>query len=158
MSTGFTNTIKATTPLEITASTPLDVTASTPLEVTTAGTTSLNITAGTNTPSTDAFGRWRTSDPVTIFDSTMQYDATPLFWETVLVGGASVAHLPNESSLNLTCGTANNDSVIRQTYEYFRYQPGKSQLIVMTAVFGIGKANNTKRIGYFDASNGAFFE
>jgi len=32
-------------------------------------------------PSVDAFGRWRTSEPTTIFDSKLLYDAQPLLWD-----------------------------------------------------------------------------
>lgn len=106
----------------------------------------------------DAFSRLRTSNPVTVFDTQHQYDTTPLKWETALTGGASITHLPNESSIALTCGTASGDKVIRQTKRYIRYQSGKSSLIVNTGVLGAAKTNVRKRIGYFDASNGIFFE
>jgi hypothetical protein len=108
--------------------------------------------------SVDAFARWRTSEPVTIFESQLQYDEQPILWETSLTGGASTSFLTDESSLELTCGTADGDSVIRQTYQYYRYQPGKAQHIICTGVFGDAKANVEKRIGYFDGYNGVFFE
>jgi len=50
------------------------------------------------------------------------------------------------------------DKVARQTYEYYRYEPGKSQLAVMTATFGPSTTGIRKRVGYFDAENGVFFE
>jgi hypothetical protein len=58
----------------------------------------------------------------------------------------------------LRCTTTDGDKVIRQTNQYFRYQPGKSQLVLMTGVMGAAKANVRQRIGYFDAANGIFFE
>lgn len=106
----------------------------------------------------DAYSRIRVSNPVSIFESQLQYDDQPFFWETVTTGGGTTAHLPDESSLELTCGTADGDSVTRQTFQYFRYQPGKSQLISFTALFGEPKTNVIKRAGYFDGYNGICFE
>lgn len=106
----------------------------------------------------DAFGRSRVSEPFNLFDTQLQYSASPLFWETVAVGGGTATHLPNESAVRMRVTTANNDSVIRQSKRYHRYQPGKSQLILMTGVMGAAKANVRQRIGYFDAANGVFFE
>lgn len=72
--------------------------------------------------------------------------------------GASVTHLPNESSVQLQVGTGIGEFVIRQSYRYMPYIPGSSQGITMTGVLGRGKANVTKRIGYFDNNDGLFFE
>lgn len=106
----------------------------------------------------DAFNRLRISNPVTLFDGTLQYNSLPLFFETVLTGSASVTHLPNESSLKMSCTTASGDKVIRQSKCYIRYQPGKSQLVELTAIMGAKKSNVRQRIGYFDNNNGLFFE
>jgi hypothetical protein len=113
---------------------------------------------GADSPTVDAFGRWRVSDPVTTFDSTLQYNTNPLQWEDILNGG-TVTHAPNSSgaTLSTAAGTSGNYAY-RQTRSYMRYQPGKSQLIVMTGVMGALKANVRQRVGYFDASDGAFFE
>ena len=51
-----------------------------------------------------------------------------------------------------------SDVIIRQTRRYFRYQPGKSQLILATFVMDSPNAACTQRVGYFDAQNGIFFE
>jgi hypothetical protein len=106
----------------------------------------------------DAFGRGRVSTPFTLFDTVNQYNESPLFWETKTVGGGSITHLPNESSVQMDVGTASGDSVIRQSKGYIRYQPGKSQLIMLTGVLGTGQANQVKRAGYFDDENGIFVE
>lgn len=108
--------------------------------------------------SVDSFARLRTSSPVTIFDSQNQYDLQPLLWENILNNG-SVTHLPNESSAQLsTGGTTSGNYAYRQTRQYHRYQPGKSQLILFTMVMGALKANVRQRAGYFDDQNGIFFE
>lgn len=105
----------------------------------------------------DAFHRLRVSNPVTLFDTQQQYNLQPLIWETsVSSTAASATHLPDESSAKLSVAAGTN--VTRQTYEYFRYQPGKSQLIMLTGVLGAAQAGVTKRLGYYDDENGFFFE
>lgn len=110
--------------------------------------------------STDAFARLRISSPLTLFDSLQQYGDNAAVWENATTGTGSVSYLPNESTIQLsTGGTASGAKVIRQTRESFRYQPGKSQLIVITFVFdGGAKANVRWRAGYFDTGDGFFFE
>ena len=107
----------------------------------------------------DAFGRMRVSDPVTVFDSGHQYLVNPLVWETITAGTGSVSHLPDESTALLsTGGTASGARAALQTKAYHRYQPGKSQLVMQTAVFGEPAENVVRRYGYFDDENGLFFE
>lgn len=112
-----------------------------------------------NTPQMDAFERLRVSTPTTLFDSIQEYDTNPLFWDSTVSGGGTITHLPNESSVQMSTGDGTSGSKAhRFTREYFRYQPGKSQFILMTAVMGALKANVRQRIGYFTANNGLFFE
>lgn len=106
----------------------------------------------------DAFGRLRTSDPVTVFDYQSEYDKGLLLWEETTVGSGSAAHDANEACVDMTVTTASGDKVSRQTIQYHRYQPGKSQLIMMTFVFAAGQANTDQRVGYFDDDNGIFLE
>lgn len=107
----------------------------------------------------DAFSRLRMSEPITIFDSDMEYDKQPLIWNEATNGASSEAtHLPNESSVLLSIGTASDDYVIRQTREYFRYQPGKSHLMLITFVFGSPQTNTKKLAGYFNDQNGIYLE
>lgn len=106
----------------------------------------------------DAFGRLRVSNPTSRFDTQLQYDAGPMFWEVSTVGGGGETHNPDHSAVDLTVGTASGDKVTRQTRSYLRYQPGKSQFILLTGALGTGRANVSQRIGYFDDDNGIFFE
>ena len=80
---------------------------------------------------TDAFGRFPVSNPVTLFDYQSQYDAGPLFWETKLTGTATAQFNGPTAEVDLTVA-ADGDKATRQTRQYFRYQPGKSQLVMMT--------------------------
>lgn len=109
-----------------------------------------------NNPAQDAFQRLRISNPVTIFDSQLQYDGQPLLWETQTAGGGSETHIPAESAVTLDVGTADGDRAIRQTREYMRYQPGKSQLVLLTGVLGAAQTGTEKLIGYGDDDNGIF--
>ena len=105
----------------------------------------------------DAFGRARVSDPQTLFDFQAEYDNGPLFWQEVTAGSATVAHNANEAAIDLAV-TGNGDVAIRQTKQYHRYQPGKSQLCLFTFVMAPAAANLTQRVGYFDQDNGVFLE
>lgn len=105
----------------------------------------------------DAFGRHRVSNPFDVFEVQHEYNTNPLIWADTPVGGATIAHLPNESSVRMRCGTASGDSAVRQSKRYFRYKPGKSQMIVMTANIGTKKANVRQRLGLFDANDGVLF-
>jgi len=105
----------------------------------------------------DAFGRIRTSTPHTLFDSQHQ-DVENDKWDTLIVGSGTKTHLPDESTIKLEIGTANNDSIIRETLRTMPYQPGKSLLIMNTFVMGEPKANVVQRTGYFTSNNGIYLE
>lgn len=109
--------------------------------------------------SLDAFGRLRVSNSVGLFDSQLQYDLHRILWENKITntsGSASVTHDADSSSAIMSVNA--NDTIVRQTRQYFRYQPGKSQKETITFVFGSSDANVTKRAGYFDDDNGVFIE
>jgi hypothetical protein len=112
-----------------------------------------------NNFSLDAFARTRVSQPNALFDSKMLYDKMPLFWDESIVAGGSSTHSPLTASVTMTTGTIGQvGSVIRQTKMRFNYQPGRSQLIIMSAVLGAGVSGVRKRVGYFDDNNGLFFQ
>ena len=106
----------------------------------------------------DAFGRLRVSSPTNLWTSEFQYNLHPLYFDEITVTGGSVAHLPNESAAGLTVDTQSGASAILQTFEYFRYQPGKSHAVAMTFVAGTLQTDTDMRIGYFDDDNGLFLE
>jgi len=107
--------------------------------------------------SADAFGRARVSEAVCLFDAQFQYDNQPLIFQTQVVGG-SVTKTSGESSLTLsTGGTTQYNFATNQTKPYMRYEPGKSQLIMMTGILGAQTANVRTEIGYSDANDGVFF-
>lgn len=105
----------------------------------------------------DAFGRLRIAEPYTLFDSQHQ-DVENDKWDTLITGSGTKTHLPNESAIKLEIGTANNDSIIRETLRTMPYQPGKSLLIMNTFAMGTPKANVVQRLGYYSANNGIYIE
>ena len=118
------------------------------------GKVDIDVAAG---PSGDAFGRLRVTSPFTLLDAQHQYNESPLFMADWASGGG-ITHLPNESGVQLTSnGTAGN-YCRWQSRRYMRYQPGKSQLIIMTGALGTPEAGVRRRMGYFDNEDGLFVE
>lgn len=111
-----------------------------------------------DTPASDAFGRLRVSDPQNVFDNKSIYDKNPLFWSEYQSGGAPVpAWQANKTQVDITVTGASQRS-LRQTKEYFTYQPGKSLFIKMTGYMSPSTRGLTQRIGYFDDQNGIWFQ
>ena len=106
----------------------------------------------------DAFGRLRISDPVTLFDSQNQYDLQPWLWAEDLTSGATIVHDADGASATMDVTGTTGSKAIRQTRNYNRYQPGKSQEILITFDTGSLTSGTRARIGYFDDKNGIFLE
>jgi len=108
-------------------------------------------------PSLDAFGRLRVSNPQTIFDSKLVYDAQPLYWAEAQAGGAA-AGVWNGANARVRLTATTGQTSKRQTRRYFNYQPGKSQLIFQTFCMGPAVSGAIIRIGCFDDDNGIYFQ
>lgn len=106
----------------------------------------------------DLFGRTKSSQPVTLFDSTHIYQDDGLFFDDISGTGASVSYLINQSSATLNVGTAANERVYRESCRVFTYQPGKSLEVMQTFVFNPAKTNLRQRVGYFSSENGFYLE
>lgn len=109
----------------------------------------------------DAFGRLRTSDPETIFDSKQIFDNQALFWDDQEESGSgtSSTHSANAARSRLAVSATTAGKRTRQTFMRFNYQPGKSQLILMTAVMSsAGASGITASVGLFDDNDGIFFQ
>lgn len=104
-----------------------------------------------DSPSIDAFSRLRISAPATLFESTFTYDLHPLLYEQITSSG-SIAHDPTNSAADLSISSATGLAAM-QSYQWIKYQPGKSQMIFCTFTFGSAAANVTRRIGLFNATN-----
>lgn len=110
-----------------------------------------------DSPSTDAFGRLRVSNPFTEFDSNFEYDTQSVRWLQSATGSASVSHNANRASVKLKLGVNAGNLIRRKTRTRFRYQPGKSLQVICTFVME-QKAAVSQRVGYFDTQNGVFLE
>ena len=119
--------------------------------------------------SIDAFGRWRVSNPQTLFDSKNIFnddglsdnaENQALFYDNVQTSGSGTktTYRSNESSQRISVSATTAGTRVRQSLQRFNYQPGKSQLIFCTFNLISLDANITKRVGYFDNSNGIFLE
>jgi hypothetical protein len=115
------------------------------------------VISGFSGATSDAFGRLRVSEPYTLFDTNNRYYDHQQF-STAISGTANVVYVENQSSFQLNVGTTNGDSVIRETMKVFPYQPGKSQLTLLTSCMNTPKTNLRQRVGLFGASDGVFFE
>ena len=111
--------------------------------------------------SNDAFGRLRTSQPHTLFDSSLRYGDNTDKWsesETDNSGNSGSAHNANQGLMDITVGESSGDSIIRETKRVFSYQPGKSLLVLNTFVMNSPKTYLRQRVGYFGAENGVYLE
>jgi len=117
-------------------------------------------TYAADTASIDAFDRWRTSEPETLFDSKLIFDDGGLFWDDVQESGSGTAsaHDSDNAHVTISVGATTAGKRTRQTYRHFNYQPGKSQLILMTFLSGASSSGNTKLIGYGNDDNGLFLK
>ncbi len=108
----------------------------------------------------DAFARLRMTQPETIFDSKQIADKQPLFFDDQAVSGAGTSSTYNTNQASTTLAVSNLTAGlrVRQTFQRFNYQPGKSFLFIRTGVFGTAGTGITKRLGLFDERNGLFFE
>jgi hypothetical protein len=105
----------------------------------------------------DSFSRMRVSNPQSIFSSLLQYDLDPIQWESGATGTGVAPAYSGSDRMGLLSTAAGNGTSYMQTYEYHPYQPGKSQLILITGVLGDAVANVRKETGYFDAANGIIY-
>lgn len=104
----------------------------------------------------DAFGRFRTSDPYTLFDSFHRYQDNGRI--SSYTNNATVTHEAYSSSVLMTVNGTLNSEAIRESSRVMAYQPGKSLLILETFCFAPARAGLRQRYGYFDTNNGLFLE
>lgn len=106
---------------------------------------------------TDAFGRVRVSQPLTLFDSSHRYADNGL-WNTLSTNGGTATFSPNEGLVDLSVNGANGSQVLRETTKVFSYQPGKSLLVFNTFVMAPAQTGLRQRVGYFGINNGIYIE
>lgn len=108
----------------------------------------------------DSFGRLRVSNPTGVFDCQLTYGLQPILMEPITAeSGATITHdATNRNALMTFSSTPTGGKAYMQTFQHFRYQPGKSQLVLITFNFLEAKANVLKFAGYSDGTNGIEFQ
>lgn len=104
----------------------------------------------------DAFGRARSSQPYTLFDSFHRYQDNGKISEKA-VGGTSTHNL-NAGLVECTIDGISGSHIYRESTKVFAYQPGKSLQILQTYIMSPHKTGLRQRYGYFDTTNGVFLE
>lgn len=118
-----------------------------------------NPVAGGNAGGTalDAFGRLRTSTPLTLFDSFNRYDENDKFI-TFTDNGANTSFDLNTSTISLEVDGSLDSKCIRESNRVFAYQPGKSLLVLNTFVMDAHANGLSQRVGYYNDDNGIFLQ
>lgn len=105
----------------------------------------------------DAFGRDRVGLPNQIAAFKFVYDVESDNFSASTTGSGVVTH--DATALNAVFATGPaTGSVVYQTNKYFTYQPAKAQEISISATMGAVNTDVVKRIGYFDDSDGLYFQ
>lgn len=105
----------------------------------------------------DAFGRARTAQPFTLFDSSHRFADNGL-WATSNSSGTTITFNQNAGLIELALPNTANAEIIRETTKVFSYQPGKSLQTMSTFVLNPAQTNLRQRVGYFGANNGIYLE
>jgi hypothetical protein len=108
----------------------------------------------------DAFGRFRVSEPETIFDSKQLYTNQPLYFDDAATAGSGTSSTHSAARASTTIGVSNLTlgTRVRQSLRWLNYQPGKSQLVFATFVMGAAATGITRRVGLFETNNGLFLQ
>jgi hypothetical protein len=106
----------------------------------------------------DSFGRLRTANPFTLFDSSHRYRDNGRWFEDANGGASASSFNADEGLIDMTLSATSGEELIRETKRVFSYQPGKSLLFLSTFVFEDAKTNLRQRVGYFGEENGFYFE
>jgi hypothetical protein len=87
-------------------------------------------------------------------------DAAPHLWDDQPTSGTGTSSTHDRTNAKVLLGVSASTAGtrVRQTYRRFNYQPGKSQLVMMTFVMGAASTGITRRVGYFDDFNGFLLE
>jgi hypothetical protein len=109
----------------------------------------------------DAFGRFRVSQPFTLFDSANVNYMNTKFTQYCNPSGSgptnnTVSYNVSGSTVDLICNISG--TVVREGKYLCSYQPGKSLLIMNTFVMNSSQTNLIQRVGYYNDKNGIFLE
>lgn len=109
----------------------------------------------------DVVGRLKVSIHENVYEADFEYGKQPMRWEEITANGGSITHLAGAGGCAMylpDASTNPNALTIRQSRPYHRYQPGKAMFMATAINFGAPASNQFQRVGFFDDSNGIFFE
>lgn len=103
----------------------------------------------------DEFGRLEIANSQNLYDAQFTYNLHPLLYEDLSTGaGAAITHdATNRNAKFDFVATPTGGSAVLQSYDTFRYQPGKAQQIKPTFNFVENEANTMKFAEYGDGTN-----
>lgn len=105
------------------------------------------------------FGRLEMAHNQLIKEYAFQYHSWPQSFYDDTANGSTLTHESARGTVLMTTPTTSNSSVTRTSHFYNPYIPGVGTLFMITAEVGdSGKANVTRRWGFYDDNNGFFFE
>jgi hypothetical protein len=109
--------------------------------------------------SLSAFNVMRVAAPYTLTDLVNKYEIDLKKYEISTATGGTVTHIPNESAIRLSATGTNASSAKLRTNSFFRYQAGKGLRVLQTIYHNdLGQTNQVRRWGFFDDSDGLFWE
>lgn len=95
--------------------------------------------AAQDSPSIDAFGRWRVSNTGQRFDVEFTFDKQPALMDEIISGGATISHNATSRDVSLDInGTSGTASASFAQHWHNPYTPGNSQLIDITGTLDAG--------------------
>lgn len=109
----------------------------------------------TNLPNTSAFGRLRVCSPISLLTINHILDINNIQETGLTTGTGTINLVEGKSAVRLSI--SNGGSVIRQSRLKGCYQAGKSLMFLASGILS-ESGNCTSRIGYYDGSDGLYFE
>lgn len=106
---------------------------------------------------TDAFGRLRVSQPITLFDSFHRFQDNGKISEYTSNNAYSY-HNSNAGCIFMVVGSNVGDRIYRESSRVFTYQPGKSLLILQSYCMNKATVGLRQRQGFFDTYNGVYIQ
>ena len=118
----------------------------------------------------DAFAKLRVSNPYTSLDIKFPIQSSGnadylsnnylMCSKETGTGTFTITNGDSKKIISIA-GNGSSNNYVSQSRKYYIYQPGKSQLVLLTGILKDGSAtsiNYQNYIGYFDANNGLFFQ
>jgi hypothetical protein len=109
------------------------------------------ISFNVDSPNFDAFNRLRVSDPFTVLDLKQNRDNLPLFYDDAETSGSGTTstYQTNKASTQIAVAATTAGVRVRQSKMWGNYQPGKSQMVMITFSNIESVSGVTKIAGYY---------